>query len=135
MHSVSRLIGHLLRSQIVGMACILGVAIPVRAQSPPAEHQRFRAETNLVEVSAVIVDRAGNSVLDLTRNADPSRAERRARVLQAVAESLNGVGSRRKAVFWVTEDMGVSPIAPEQSRRPSGTRFRPCSERMSQSIR
>lgn len=58
----------------------------------------------------------GSGVLQPQDCADPGRAERRARVLQAVGDALRLSGSRRKVVFWVTEDMGVSPIAPEGSR-------------------
>ncbi len=43
---------------------------------------------------------------------DPTRAARRAEVIDAVARILSRAGSRRKVVFWVTEDMGVSPLDP-----------------------
>lgn len=44
---------------------------------------------------------------------DPTRAARRAQVVEAVAGLLGRAGSRRKVVFWLTEDMGVSPLDPQ----------------------
>jgi VWFA-related protein len=44
---------------------------------------------------------------------DPTRAARRAQVIESVGQLLGRAGSRRKVVFWVTEDMGVSPLDPQ----------------------
>lgn len=44
---------------------------------------------------------------------DPTRAARRAQVVESVAQLLGRAGSRRKVVFWITEDMGVSPLDPQ----------------------
>jgi VWFA-related protein len=48
---------------------------------------------------------------------DPARATRRLRVLESVARSLARAGSRRKVLFWVTEDMGVTPLNPSEGQR------------------
>lgn len=58
----------------------------------------------------------GSAALQSQDCADPTRAERRARVLQAIGDALRLSGSRRKVIFWVTEDMGVSPITPNATR-------------------
>jgi VWFA-related protein len=55
----------------------------------------------------------GSDVLQSQDCADPTRAARRAEVIDAVAQILGRAGSRRKVVFWVTEDMGVSPLDPQ----------------------
>jgi VWFA-related protein len=54
----------------------------------------------------------GSGTLHSQDCADPTRAARRAGVIDAVAQMLGRAGSRRKVVFWVTEDMGVSPLDP-----------------------
>jgi VWFA-related protein len=54
----------------------------------------------------------GSGTLHSQDCADPTRAARRAEVIDAVAQMLGRAGSRRKVVFWVTEDMGVSPLDP-----------------------
>ncbi len=54
----------------------------------------------------------GSNVPNSQDCGDPTRAARRANVIEAVAQILSGAGSRRKVVFWVTEDMGVSPLDP-----------------------
>lgn len=59
----------------------------------------------------------GSAVIHSQDCADPTRAARRAAVLEAIAAALGRAGARRKAIFWVTEDMGVSPIDPEGSRK------------------
>ncbi len=48
---------------------------------------------------------------------DPARATRRLRVLESVARSLTRAGSRRKVLFWVTEDMGVTPLNFSEGQR------------------
>lgn len=59
----------------------------------------------------------GSAVLNSQDCADPRRAARRARTVEAIARTLRLAGARRKVIFWVTEDMGVSPLDPEGSRR------------------
>ncbi|HTU99395.1 MAG TPA: VWA domain-containing protein, partial [Luteitalea sp.] len=45
--------------------------------------------------------------------ADPTRAARRAGAIRAVGQLLAQAGSRRKVLFWLTTDMGVSPLDPK----------------------
>lgn len=59
----------------------------------------------------------GSKVLQSQDCGDPTRAARRAEVIDAVARILSRAGSRRKVVFWVTEDMGVSPLDPAGNQR------------------
>jgi VWFA-related protein len=59
----------------------------------------------------------GSSVQHSQDCGDTTRAERRARTVEAVAHVLRRAGSTRKVLFWITEDMGVSPLDPERSRR------------------
>lgn len=59
----------------------------------------------------------GSAVMHSQDCGDPTRAARRAGVLEAIAAALGRAGARRKAIFWVTEDMGVSPVDPEGSRK------------------
>ncbi len=54
----------------------------------------------------------GSAVLQSQDCGDPTRAAQRAEVIDAVARVLSHAGSRRKVVFWITEDMGVSPLDP-----------------------
>lgn len=56
---------------------------------------------------------AGNS-LDCV---DPMRAVRRLETVRAVADLLSSAGSRRKVLFWVTEDMGATPLDPNVGRK------------------
>lgn len=58
----------------------------------------------------------GSDVLNSPDCADPTRAARRARALHAVGELFSRTGSRRKVLFWLVTDMGVSPLAPESNR-------------------
>lgn len=58
----------------------------------------------------------GSAVPNSQDCGDPTRAARRANVIEAVAQILSRAGSRRKVVFWVTEDMGVSPLDPHGNR-------------------
>lgn len=48
---------------------------------------------------------------------DPMRAVRRLETVRAVANLLSAAGSRRKVLFWVTEDMGATPLDPDVGRR------------------
>jgi VWFA-related protein len=47
---------------------------------------------------------------------DPTRAARRARALESIGQLFSRTGSRRKVLFWVVTDMGVSPLDPEGNR-------------------
>jgi VWFA-related protein len=47
---------------------------------------------------------------------DPTRAARRAAAVEAVGRLLARAGSRRKVLFWLTTDMGVSPLDPNGNR-------------------
>ncbi len=58
----------------------------------------------------------GSDVLNSPDCADPTRAGRRANALAAVGSLFAKTGSRRKVLIWLTTDMGVSPLAPEQNR-------------------
>ena len=49
--------------------------------------------------------------------ADPTRAARRARALQAVGELFGRTGSRRKVLVWIVTDMGVSPLDPKGNQQ------------------
>lgn len=55
----------------------------------------------------------GSDVLNSPDCADPTRAGRRARALRAVGQLFTRTGSRRKVLFWLTTDMGVSPLDPK----------------------
>jgi VWFA-related protein len=59
----------------------------------------------------------GSSVLHSQDCGDPTRAERRATTIAAAAQILGRAGTRRKALFWITPDMGVSPLDPDGNRR------------------
>lgn len=48
---------------------------------------------------------------------DPMRAVRRLETVRAVANLLSSAGSRRKVLFWVTEDMGATPLDADLGRR------------------
>ncbi len=48
---------------------------------------------------------------------DPMRAVRRLQTVRAIADLLSSAGSRRKVLFWVTEDMGATPLDPDVGRR------------------
>ena len=59
----------------------------------------------------------GSAVLHSQNCGDPTRPGRRAETIAAAAQILGGAGARRKALFWITPDMGVSPLDPEGNRR------------------
>ena len=59
----------------------------------------------------------GSSVLHSQNCGDPTRPARRASTIAAAAQILGRAGSRRKALFWITPDMGVSPLDPDGNRQ------------------
>jgi VWFA-related protein len=59
----------------------------------------------------------GSEVVNSPDCADPTRAARRARALQAVGELFSRTGSRRKVLVWVVTDMGVSPLDPQGNQQ------------------
>ena len=59
----------------------------------------------------------GSSVLHSQNCGDPTRPARRASTIAAAAQILGRAGSRRKALFWITPDMGVSPLDPGGNRQ------------------
>lgn len=108
------------------------------AQTPagtaPQAQATFRAETTLVEVSAVVTQTpssrvgtpcgVGSHAANSSSCADPTRAVRRLETLRNVADLLATAGSRRKVLFWVTEDMGATVVDPTEGRRAQVEAFR-----------
>lgn len=77
-----------------------------------------RAYTPQTEPSAVSAPcGVGSKTLNSNDCGDPTRAARRIRAVGRAAQILGGAGSRRKVLFWLTTDMGVSPLNPESTRR------------------
>jgi VWFA-related protein len=77
--------------------------------------RRFTPQTMPSSVSAPCG--VGSSVSHSQDCADPTRAARRIQAVAAAAQILARAGSRRKVLFWLTTDMGVSPLDPEGTRR------------------
>ena len=80
---------------------------------PPAK--RFTAQTTPSSVNAPCG--VGSAVAHSQGCGDPTRAARRVETLAAAARILGRAGARRKALFWLTPDMGISPLNPEGDRR------------------
>lgn len=80
---------------------------------PPAK--RFTPQTTPSSVNAPCG--VGSAVLQSQACGDPTRGARRAETLAAAARILGRAGARRKALFWLTPDMGVSPLNPDGDRR------------------
>jgi hypothetical protein len=59
----------------------------------------------------------GSAVLQSQDCGDPTRATRRAGAVSAAAQILGRAGARRKVLFWITPDMGASPLDPDGNRR------------------
>jgi VWFA-related protein len=74
----------------------------------PADRSTIQTTSSTVDAPCGV----GSAVLQSPDCGDPTRAARRAQVIDAVAQILGRAGSRRKVIFWVTEDMGVSPLDP-----------------------
>lgn len=66
----------------------------------------------------------GSHAANSSSCADPTRAVRRLETLRNVADLLSTAGSRRKVLFWVTEDMGATVIDPTEGRRAQFEAFR-----------
>jgi VWFA-related protein len=75
----------------------------------PKDRSRIRTTPSSVDAPCGV----GSGVLHSPDCGDPTRAARRAQVIDAVARILGQAGSRRKVIFWITEDMGVSPLDPK----------------------
>lgn len=58
----------------------------------------------------------GSATLNSQDCGDPTRAARRIQAVGLAAQILGRAGSRRKVLFWLTTDMGVSPLNPESTR-------------------
>ena len=59
----------------------------------------------------------GSGVVHSQNCGDPTRPARRASTIAAASQILGRAGSRRKALFWITPDMGISPLDPDGNRR------------------
>lgn len=59
----------------------------------------------------------GSAMLHSQNCGDPTRPGRRASTIATAAQILGRAGSRRKALFWITPDMGISPLDPDGNRR------------------
>lgn len=59
----------------------------------------------------------GSESLNSQDCGDPTRAARRIQAVAAAAQILGRAGPRRKVLFWLTTDMGVSPLDPDGTRR------------------
>lgn len=59
----------------------------------------------------------GSGVLNSQNCGDPTRPARRASTISAAAQILGRAGARRKVLFWITPDMGISPLDPAGNRR------------------
>lgn len=84
---------------LVGIVTSSGVGIATLNLAPPGPQHAD-------QVKAM----RGQQLTRGMRTTDPARASRRARVLESVARSLTRAGSRRKVLFWVTENMGMTPV-------------------------
>jgi VWFA-related protein len=105
--------------------------VPVRFSYPSEAHRRrvdaFRGQLLLAPVAKGTIRTPSSSVsapcgvgshaMNSQDCADPTRATRRAEVLGAVGLALQQMGVRRKVVLWLTEDMGVSPLDEQGTRR------------------
>src|SRR5688500_14804242 len=77
--------------------------------------KRIGAETTPSSVNAPCG--VGSGVLHSQDCGDPTRSARRAATIAAAAQILGRAGARRKALFWITPDMGISPLDPDGNRR------------------
>ena len=58
----------------------------------------------------------GSEVLNSPDCSDPTRVARRSATIEAIGKLLARAGSRRKVLFWLTTDAGVSPLDPRGNR-------------------